>query len=120
MRSSRQTRIHSILLASALGLMSAPVVGGTDPGGLTPLVMKSFRVPDVDGDMDGYPDTNETVDLFVTVANKSDQDLTHVVGRLTSADPRIECIVSPVVTLSFLAAHAALELPRAFRFKVSA
>src|SRR5512134_3739896 len=75
------------------------------------VVVQSVRVDDVTGDLDGYADTNETVDLHVTLSNKTGQGLTNVVARLTSSDPKIGCILVGVATLGALPAAGAAELP---------
>lgn len=45
------------------------------------VLLKSFKVVDLNGDQDGYPDTNETVDLFASIRNPTRfQNLTNVGG----------------------------------------
>lgn len=82
--------------------------GGACPG----VQLKSFRVVDLNGDNDGYPDTNETVNLFVTVRNAAvSQDLTNVVIAMNMGDPKIDCIVPSASTVPVLAAGAEAEMP---------
>src|SRR6185436_10326675 len=54
--------------------------GGSCPG----VVLTSFRVVDLDGDVDGYPDTNETFNLEFGISNKWNRDLTGVVLRIST------------------------------------
>jgi hypothetical protein len=75
--------------------------------------------PGINGDDDGFADTNETVDMFVSYVNKTGLPLDNVVVTLASSDPKIECISRPVASIG---AMANLEIKRsttAFRFKVA-
>ena len=53
----------------------------------------SSRLVEINGDLDGFPDTNETFDLYVSVANKTTTPLTNVVVQIASSDPKIHCIL---------------------------
>ncbi len=83
------------------------------------LILRSLRVVDLDGDHDGFADTGETVELHVTLSNKSSVDLANVVGVLSTGDPKIECISSSVIRIDSLPAHGDAEAPAPFRFRVS-
>ena len=56
------------------------------------------------GDDDGYADTNEIVNLQITVRNATDAPLTGVTARLETDDPKIECLVQHLVYIGDLAA----------------
>ncbi len=82
------------------------------------LIIAGSRIVD-NGDNDAWADTGETVQLFLTIANKSGVDLENVVLRLATDDPDIECIHQPFVDLGTLLEGATVEIPTPFRFKVS-
>jgi len=89
------------------------------------VVVTCFRVddaiaqpPGAASDGDGYPDTNETVDLYVTLSNKHSFDVTNLVVQASVSDPKIECVLSSVRTVASLAASGSVEVGP-FRFKVS-
>jgi len=73
------------------------------------VLVKSFRVVDVDGDHDGYPDTNETFELWIGISNKWPVGLTGVVARVSTEDPRIDCILEPAVAFGDLPPDADAE-----------
>ncbi len=74
-----------------------------------------FRLVD-NGDQDGFADTNETVDVFFTLLNRTDTNLTGVQARIIASDPKIDC-VDQVVAVGSVAAHSNAA-PVSFRFKV--
>ena len=74
--------------------------------------------PSTPGDDDGYADAGETIDMPVTLINKSGLDLDDVVVGLGSTDPKIECISVPVVSAGS-ALEGSLFTTPAFRFKVA-
>ena len=84
----------------------------------------SYRIVDLTGDSDGFPDTNETVDVYFTVANRSPLPLTNVIVWLKSDDPKIDCVTTPLAIIPYLdpkgGALAIRETPSALRFHVSA
>lgn len=94
-------------------------VGFTAPGIPGLVVVQSVRIDDVTGDLDGYADTNETVDLHVTLANKTGQELTNVAVELTTLDPKIGCILVGSATIESLPAGGALEVSPPFRIRVA-
>ncbi len=80
--------------------------------------VKSVRLTD-NGDNDGIADTNETVNMFITVRNNSGVDLDNVVARLSTNSPRIDCISDGSVALGALAKGETKEGAEAFVFKVA-
>lgn len=84
-----------------------------------PISMTSFRLIELNGDFDGYADTNETVDLFITVSNpRYANGLTNVVISLTTNDPKIDCITPSTVTIPSLPPGTAVEATTPFRVHV--
>jgi len=80
-------------------------------------LMKTYRVDDVNGDGDGYADSNETIDLFVTLHNPSNwPSRTNVVVRIDTADPKIDCISTPTATIASMLPGTDADV--AFRFHV--
>lgn len=71
-------------------------------------------------DGDGFPDTDETVDLSVLLSNKSGQSLSGVSVRLWSTDPKVDCIANPVIVFGAIAPGATVPSPAPFRFRVAA
>jgi hypothetical protein len=83
------------------------------------LPIAAARFVDVNGDADGYADTNETIDLFLTVHNPSrSPDLTNVVVEVSSLDPRIDCVAPSSVTIGSVPSGTDVETPVAFRLHV--
>jgi len=74
--------------------------------------------PGATSDGDGFPDTNETADLYVTVSNKNTSNVTHLLAQVSVSDPKIECLLLPLATVGALAANSSTEVGP-FRFKVS-
>ncbi len=70
------------------------------------------------GDNDGYADTNETVDMAITVSNKSQIPLTGVVARLTTNSTNIDCIINPIVAVGDLADGETKTTLEKFKFHV--
>lgn len=56
------------------------------------------------GDQDAWADTNETIDMRITVRNNTTVDLNNVVARLATSDPRIDCVLSPEISIGTLPA----------------
>jgi len=56
------------------------------------------------GDNDGYADTNETVQMRLTVENVGGVELPKMDALLTSEDAKIECIIKPRIEIGVLAA----------------
>ena len=102
----RATEARCFFAALAFTLASGPIPAEFEAtrlhAGLRPpdwaVTLGGFRVIEIHGDHDGYPDTNETLDLMLTVRNPAgSQSLTNVVVRIASADPRIDCVSIPEV-----------------------
>jgi hypothetical protein len=73
------------------------------------------------GDPDGFADTNETIDLAVTFANKSGVDVDDLTATLGTNSATIECITRSSIFVGSLA-NGATSNPAnypAFRFKVA-
>ena len=83
------------------------------------VVVRSFRLQEVAGDADGFPDTGETVDLYLTLINKTGMDLTRIVVAAATSDAKVECFLRSLVSLSSFSAGAAVEVPVPFTFRVS-
>lgn len=109
--------VSSFLLAAAL---SAGPSTESDPDylhGFLPIV--SLRYSDVNGDLDGFPDTNETIDLFVRVRNPArSHDLTNVAIALVPLDARIDCVIPSEIVIPTIAAGTEVETPIPFRLHV--
>jgi hypothetical protein len=67
------------------------------------LILKGVRLVD-NGDGDAFADTNETVQAFVTLINKSTLDLDDVKLGLVTTSTQIDCISRPFVDLGSMAA----------------
>src|SRR5262245_49047057 len=105
---------------------ASPHDAGDPPGqtmifGGDGIVFRSVHValaPGSPGDDDGFADAGETIDMTVTLRNKSGVDLNGVVVDLGSTDPTIECIEVPVVSAGFVPNGADFTTPP-FRLKVA-
>ena len=104
--------------ASTWGFVQAAVTINVSTGRV---VVKSSRITNDAGmgDGDGFADTNETVNMYVTVSNKTGMDLTNLVARLASNSPNVDCILQPSIVLPSLPAGAILEIPTPFVWKVA-
>jgi len=83
------------------------------------LVIQSARLTD-NGDDDGFADTSETVNLYVTLANASGAAQSNVVARLQTTDTKIECVQQPAIEFGTLAGGESVEGVLPFVFTVSA
>jgi hypothetical protein len=70
------------------------------------------------GDDDGWADSNETVDMEIVVANKSGVDVTGLIARLVTNDPKIDCIVNPTVEIGDLPDGESAHSGERFTFRV--
>lgn len=116
-------------LIAVLAVAVAPPAnaGADDWAGL--VLVRPARIVDEPGtgapalpagqDGDGFPDTDETVDLSVILSNKSGQSLTDVSVRLWTVDSKVDCISNPVVAFGSVAAGASVASPASFRFRVA-
>ncbi len=86
------------------------------------ITLKGVRVVDVTGDLDGFADDGEEVELYLTLTNKSGADLEDVSVSIQAADTtsesRIACISRPTVSLGALANRASAETPIPLKFTV--
>jgi len=71
------------------------------------------------GDDDGYADTNETVDMQIRIQNKGTQNLTGLGARLSTNDPKIDCILQAFVNIGDLAGRAEVISTATFQFRVA-
>lgn len=116
--------VVSVALLAATILFSASAAPEGTAGSSTEVtyhgvvLVKSFQVIDLNGDHDGYPDSNETFDLWIALANKSPASLTNVVAQVTTSDPRIDCIEVSSVSFGTVPAGADVAAPSAFRLHV--
>jgi hypothetical protein len=65
------------------------------------LAVQGLRLVD-NGDNDGFADPNETIQVFVTLRNRSGSDRQGIVVRMASTDPKVACIPTPVVAFGAL------------------
>ncbi len=70
------------------------------------------------GDQDGYADSFETVDLFVTVYNRTGLALDNVTAELSTTDPAVGCISLPHIDFGSLADRETRTGTTAFRFMI--
>jgi hypothetical protein len=85
------------------------------------LDFRGFNVtlaPGSPGDDDGFVDAGETVDMTVRFRNVSGLDLDDLVVGLSTTDPKIECISTPIVEAGSVLNGAQFTTPP-FRFKVA-
>jgi len=70
-------------------------------------------------DNDGWADSNETVNMEIMIANKTGIDLSGLTARLVTNDPKIDCIINPVMEIGDWE-EALVDLSgQAFTFKVA-
>jgi len=69
-----------------------------DPAPPRGLIVANTLLSD-NGDDDGYADTNETVEMRLTVRNLSGGELPKVIALLETQDPKIECITVPMIEI---------------------
>jgi len=70
------------------------------------------------GDGDGFPDTNETVDMRIRVRNPGVRPVTGLVARLSTDDPKIDCILDTLISVGDIAPKAEVLTADAFTFRV--
>ena len=85
------------------------------------VVVKGWRITSDPGLGDGDPfaDTNETVNMFLTLSNKTGLDLNAVVVRISTDDPKIDCILKPFALVGSLLEGETRETAEPFVFKVA-
>jgi hypothetical protein len=72
------------------------------------------------GDNDGFADTNETVNMRLRIVNKTDVNLNNLAARLSTNDPKIDCILDSFIFVGPLGGGAETVTTDAFSFRVSA
>ncbi|MCP3981025.1 MAG: hypothetical protein GY716_17145 [bacterium] len=110
-------RVHRPVstLRPATGLLALLLVAPTALAG--GLAVERTRIVD-DGDQDGFADTNETIQLFLTVHNTTGSDLTNVRLTLSSDSPLLRCVTRDTIELESLAPGVVTELGTPFEFAV--
>jgi len=105
------------IAGGALSLASGPPEVPRSPSNV--FSIQAVEAADIDGDLDAFPDTGETVDLRLTLKNNSDVTLHHAVAWLFTDDPRIDCMAVPSVAVGTLPPDSAVTPASPFRFRVS-
>ena len=82
------------------------------------LVVKSARLTD-NGDNDGFADPHETVNVFLTLRNVSDTPKSGIGIALVTDDPRVDCVLTPVVAFGSLGARETREATVPLSFRVA-
>ncbi|HJQ99546.1 MAG TPA: hypothetical protein VJ826_14620 [Candidatus Polarisedimenticolaceae bacterium] len=95
-------------------LLMAGAVTSARAGGLA-IVGTELRD---NGDHDGYADTNETVELWLTVKNTTAQPLTGVTASISLNGAPTVCIVDGTASIGDVAAGATIVAPEPFVFHV--
>jgi hypothetical protein len=117
-------RCKNALDPSQVGLLTATTTFAVT-GGHIDLKGYSIRLAGIaptNGDNDGFADAQETIDMTITVLNKTGLNLDDLTASLASNDPNIECISTPVVTVPAVPATVPVggqATSGAFRFKVA-
>ena len=94
----RQDRLESVSQQTRPNSLKLAFVPHPPPVGVR--IVNAFLTDN--GDADGWADTNETVDMRLTVHNGMGVDLTGLTARLTTEDPRIECITDAALKIGNL------------------
>jgi hypothetical protein len=81
------------------------------------LVVRNVILYD-NNDDDGWADSNETVDMEILVANKSGVDVSGLIARIVTNDPKIDCIVNPTVEIGDLPDGESTYSGERFTFRV--
>ncbi len=82
------------------------------------MILVSVNLTD-NGDNDGFADTNETVNAFVTLKNKAGVELTNVTATLSTSDPDIECISQATASLGSMVVDEVKQALTPFVFRVA-
>ncbi len=72
------------------------------------------------GDGDGFADTNETLEMFLTIRNQTGVPLDRVVAWAVTDDPEIDCVLKPFAAVGELAVDELKEAAEPIVFKVAA
>jgi hypothetical protein len=107
--------------SSYWGVLQAAVQINVNVGSI---VVKGSRIANesdspATGDADGFADTNETVKMYITLINKTGQDLHNVVARLASNSSYVDCIFRDTVAVGSIAKGVTAETTGSFGWKVS-
>jgi hypothetical protein len=80
------------------------------------------------GDGDVWADTNETVDMVITLRNQTGVQLNNVQARMATSDPKIDCIINPIINvgtippddpLTLFADEGIITTTGAFTFRIA-
>ncbi len=111
--------MRRVFPAVLLGLWSLLSAGEAQAAvGRANVAVQSVRLTD-NGDNDGFADPHETVQVFVTLRNRSGSDQQGIVVRLASTDPTVACIPTPVVSFGALLAGEIREASMPLEFQVA-
>ncbi|MEE8410972.1 MAG: hypothetical protein V3S47_00615 [Acidobacteriota bacterium] len=88
------------LLASAVGLVQAFTTIALTGGNVA---LIDIAITD-NGDGDVWADSGETVDMTITLRNQTGVLLNNVQARLASNDPKIDCIINPIINVGTIEA----------------
>jgi len=105
-------RLALLALAGVLLCQHAPALA--NHGGV---VVVNTMLSD-NGDDDDYADTNETVEMRLTVRNVDGSNLPTMIALLETDDPKIECVTVPMIEIGPLFAGES-RLTGPFVFKVA-
>lgn len=97
----------------------AKAAAGFVPHPAPPTVVVVNALVTDNGDGDGWADTNETVELRLTLRNRMGFDLTGLKAQLSTDDPKIACITKAVLSIGDLAAGEMRVTSDVFRFRVA-
>jgi hypothetical protein len=82
------------------------------------LVVTHFWLSD-NGDDDGFADTNEIVEMVITVRNRGNRTSDAAFARLSTESPLIDCVGTETIEIGDLAAGESGQPAGRFRFKVA-
>ena len=72
------------------------------------------------GDGDFYPDTEEIVDMTISLINNCGTDLTNCTARLFSSSPAVDCIIDAMIDVGDLAdTEDSIDVADAFQWKMA-
>ena len=114
--SSFQRSAKVVLLAGVLLCPCIPTLATHGPPPTGGVIVANTVLSD-NGDDDGYADTNETVEMRLTVRNVSGSNLPMMFALLETDDPKIDCVTVPMIEIRALSAGE-IRLTEPFVFKV--
>jgi len=117
-RNSRlDERLVVLALAGLLLCSHVPTLAKHGPPPTGGVIVVNTVLSD-NGDDDGYADTNETVEMRLTVRNVSGSTLQTMIALLETDDPKVECVIVPRIEIGpLVAGESVLTAP--FVFKVA-